>query len=405
MITEAISLTDKAHGFHRAIFQVFRSPIFDNSAYVISKSGQHLASRNHKKEANPLYIQDNYTLPDKFHDWFAYQNIDVLSDRIDKTVSPMITDLIGSKHQIYLYDLGDSTSADIDPHTYEIRLNEHVLDQWLDLFHDALFDDLEQHGIIENNTVLDFDDFLTYISTNTFLSVSKTNDECEQALYQAIGHYTRSLIHELVHAKQHSKQPYPEWPAYKTYMSKTPLSQLTTDEKYLEYYHASPQEIAAKAHDTVSMIINESKRKNHNGYLIQMVKEVKYIMNRRQSSGYSIVDYYKSTFPRGSKYYYVYKRFMKLVYLEVIGYIASQSNLNETATAGATSSANIGTVVNPHISPGTSRGKKSYTGSPGKSGTKAPIQPTVIQPKNSDGTAKNAQDMNASLFGGTAIKR
>ena len=43
--------------------------------------------------------------------------------------------------------------------------------------------------------------------------------------------------------------------------------------------------------------------------------------------------------------------------------------LEESATAGATSAANIGTVVNPHISPGKARGKKSYTGSPGKSGT------------------------------------
>ncbi len=80
----------------------------------------------------------------------------------------------------------------------------------------------------------------------------------------------------------------------------------------------------------------------------------------------------------------------------------------ESATAGATSAANIGTVVNPHISPGPARGKKSYTGSPwgGRSGTKSPPQPKVKQPKNKDGTAKNALDMKASLFGeGNHIKR
>lgn len=76
----------------------------------------------------------------------------------------------------------------------------------------------------------------------------------------------------------------------------------------------------------------------------------------------------------------------------------------ETASAGATSSASIGTVVNPHISPGNARGKKSYTGSPGKSGTKAPPQPNIVQPTNPDGTAKNGADLNVSLFGGT-IKR
>jgi len=79
---------------------------------------------------------------------------------------------------------------------------------------------------------------------------------------------------------------------------------------------------------------------------------------------------------------------------------------NESATVGATSAANIGTVDAPHISPGKARGKKSYTGSPGKSGSKAPPQPKVNQPKNKDGTAKNGLDIKgASLFGGPPIKR
>jgi hypothetical protein len=74
----------------------------------------------------------------------------------------------------------------------------------------------------------------------------------------------------------------------------------------------------------------------------------------------------------------------------------------ESATAGATSSANIGTVVNPHISPGPARGKSSYTGKPGQSGTKAPPQPKPKKQKPTD----NALDMKTSLFGeGNAIKR
>lgn len=73
----------------------------------------------------------------------------------------------------------------------------------------------------------------------------------------------------------------------------------------------------------------------------------------------------------------------------------------ESATTGATSSANIGTVVSPHLSPGKARGKKSYIGSPGKSGTKAPPQP-----KPMDNTGKNALDMKTNIFGsGSAIKR
>lgn len=79
--------------------------------------------------------------------------------------------------------------------------------------------------------------------------------------------------------------------------------------------------------------------------------------------------------------------------------------VDESATAGATSSANIGTVVSPHIAIGKDRSKKSYTGSPGKSGTKAPDVPKAVQKKNPDGTAKNALDMPNNIFGGGAVKR
>jgi hypothetical protein len=85
---------------------------------------------------------------------------------------------------------------------------------------------------------------------------------------------------------------------------------------------------------------------------------------------------------------------------------ANGAGIKESATVGATSSANIGTVDAPHLSPGKARGKKSYIGSPGKSGTKAPPQPKVNQPKNKDGTAKNGLDIKgASLFGGPPVKR
>lgn len=79
-------------------------------------------------------------------------------------------------------------------------------------------------------------------------------------------------------------------------------------------------------------------------------------------------------------------------------------SITENATAGATSSANIGTVDAPHHSPGKARGKKSYTGSPGTgSGTKAPPQPVVKQPKKKDGTAVNGLDIKgSSVFGGPA---
>ena len=85
---------------------------------------------------------------------------------------------------------------------------------------------------------------------------------------------------------------------------------------------------------------------------------------------------------------------------------SDQKPVKESATAGATSAANIGTVVNPHISPGKARGKKSYTGRPGKSGTKSPAQPKIVQRTNKNGTAKGAHELKGvSLFGGPALKR
>ena len=71
----------------------------------------------------------------------------------------------------------------------------------------------------------------------------------------------------------------------------------------------------------------------------------------------------------------------------------------EQATAGATSAGNIATVANPHIA-NPDRFKKSYTGSPGKSGTKSPKHKKSKKQKPTD----NALDMNVSIFG-SPLKR
>ena len=83
--------------------------------------------------------------------------------------------------------------------------------------------------------------------------------------------------------------------------------------------------------------------------------------------------------------------------------------VKEQATAGATSSGNIATVTSPHVAIGKDKGNKSYIGSPGVSGTKAPKLPKIVQPKNPDGSAKGAQTgklgKDVSLFGGPLVKR
>jgi hypothetical protein len=80
--------------------------------------------------------------------------------------------------------------------------------------------------------------------------------------------------------------------------------------------------------------------------------------------------------------------------------------IKETASVGATSSGSIASVVSPHIAIGPDRFKKSYTGSPGRSGTRAPRVPTAYTPKNADGTARGAHELTGtSLFGGPLVRR
>ena len=80
--------------------------------------------------------------------------------------------------------------------------------------------------------------------------------------------------------------------------------------------------------------------------------------------------------------------------------------IKETASAGATSSGNIAAVVSPHIAIGSDRFKTSYTGTPGKSGKRAPRVPKAYMPKNTNGTAKGAHELKStSLFGGPLVKR
>lgn len=80
--------------------------------------------------------------------------------------------------------------------------------------------------------------------------------------------------------------------------------------------------------------------------------------------------------------------------------------IKETASAGSTSSGSIAAVVSPHVAIGPDRFKKSYTGTPGQSGKRAPRVPQAYTPKNADGTAKGAHELaGTNLFGGSGFVR
>ena len=80
--------------------------------------------------------------------------------------------------------------------------------------------------------------------------------------------------------------------------------------------------------------------------------------------------------------------------------------IKEQATAGSTSAGNIAAVVSPHVAIGPDRFNKSYTGTPGQSGKRAPRVPQAYTPKNPNGTAKGAHELaGTSLFGGPLVRR
>ena len=71
--------------------------------------------------------------------------------------------------------------------------------------------------------------------------------------------------------------------------------------------------------------------------------------------------------------------------------------ITENSAAGTTVAGNFASVANPHVAVGPDRFKKSYTGTPGVSGTKAPRPPKPKKQKPTD----NALDMKGtSIFGG-----
>lgn len=71
--------------------------------------------------------------------------------------------------------------------------------------------------------------------------------------------------------------------------------------------------------------------------------------------------------------------------------------ITENSAAGTTVAGNFASVANPHVAIGPDRFKKSYTGTPGVSGTKAPRPPKPKKQKPTD----NALDMKGtSIFGG-----
>ncbi len=181
------------------------------------------------------------------------------------------------------------------------------------------------HELVLDNAYDDFSEaFFKYASDSSKLP------RLQDSLLDAVKEHTQDLssivVHELVHTKQHAQQAnvgrndY----EYRSYLEKYKghfADLRSKDEENDEYYHlyfASPQEIAGFAHTiAVSLIhslgLNKATR-------LQDVKTV----TAQQIVSY-VDNYLDSRYknPTNPKELQVYKRYLKLVYIEVTNYLNS----------------------------------------------------------------------------------
>lgn len=181
------------------------------------------------------------------------------------------------------------------------------------------------HELVLDNAYGDFSEsFFKYALDSSKLP------RLQQELLDAVQEHTQDLssivVHELVHTKQHAQQANVgrDDYEYRSYLEKYKghfadlRSKDDESEEYYHLYYASPQEIAGFAH-TIAVNLIHSLGLNR-ATRLQDVKPV---------TGQQIVSYvdnyldsrYKK--PANARENQVYKRYLKLVYIEVTNYLNS----------------------------------------------------------------------------------
>lgn len=133
------------------------------------------------------------------------------------------------------------------------------------------FDNLSYHGIAKRNSIVLSHTLIDNLANKILQKVESTllydnNKDLNKIaddpfVQQHINHLTDTIIHELVHIKQHSKQPKDKPTEYRSYLTKN-KEQFYNAVKNLEsqqdwkLYLASPQEIPAHAHNFALELIN-----------------------------------------------------------------------------------------------------------------------------------------------------
>lgn len=154
--------------------------------------------------------------------------------------------------------------------------------------------------------------------------------------------FIKTFVHELAHVKQdksHKADIYKKWPiryepSYRSYLTKNKklfykaISDLESEKDFL-LYHASPQEIAAFANgESVKIIDNilDGKPLDDDRYVTELFDSYRITSSilsslpNEPSFFYNVTQYYSDTFnkPENKKYYPIFKRFFKLLYMELV---------------------------------------------------------------------------------------
>lgn len=335
-IDEAISLTTEKHRLVKELKELEKKKIGDLGFLTLEDDGIALRSiygnRMLSKNASTKVLKS-----------FLIEVIHIVYSSIEKELSEIFTDIVGSPVRAQFKDIKVGGSAGYDyiilnvPDSYQntdrLKLQEQISDSG-----GMTWDDDTNTARIANIAEVYW--MIQYYRFDDMKIIDHLHD------------LVPTKIHELVHIKQHITQSHRVQQGKKTeyrspladknrfYQAISNIHNGTATDEDNKIYYASLQEIPAHAHNTALDIIEQiwfpNDPENISADVIsdlyhsinQLIKMVKQITSKDTKYGSpmyysSRLRYYNDTFnvPNNPELYTIYKRFIKLVYQELVNYI------------------------------------------------------------------------------------
>lgn len=250
-----------------------------------------------------------------------------MQDHIVREIKAALTKQLGKNvvRRFSFADLGDSTYGDAS--NTNIRVNEKVVNNIAIASVAKVFDMvIDSYGEGELTAGLWY--IIKEIGRNDRHYVSYLLDDNKRR----IDNIASTIVHEVVHVLQHTQQNKKGFGnhEYRSYLDKTKgeFSKLhskrkrddETQKRYYKLYMASPQEMAAFAHEIAIKMVNDFDLRdarnledfNHSASAIDAQSIVDYVNEK-------VGQYFRM--PENRQEYAVYKRYVKLVYQELMRYI------------------------------------------------------------------------------------